>query len=42
MYSKNMMNREIAVHRTYHSLADVVVAVSLLMTTLEKTGRSRR
>jgi hypothetical protein len=31
MYSQNMMNR----------VADVVVAVTLLITTLEKTGRSR-
>jgi hypothetical protein len=35
MYSQNMMNRETAVHRTYRSLADVVIAVTLLMTTLE-------
>jgi hypothetical protein len=41
MYSQNMMNRQIAVDRTYYSFADVVVAVTLLMTTLEKTGRSR-
>jgi hypothetical protein len=42
MYSQNMMNRETRVHHMYRSLADVVVAVTLLMTTLEKTGRSRR
>jgi hypothetical protein len=28
MYSQNMMNRETAVHRTYRSLADVIVAVT--------------
>jgi hypothetical protein len=42
MYSQNMMNRRTAVDHTYHSFADVVVAETLLMTTLEKTGRSRR
>jgi hypothetical protein len=35
MYSLNMMNRQTAVDRTYHSFADVVVAVTLLITTLE-------
>jgi hypothetical protein len=35
MYSQNMMNRRTAVDRTYHSFADVVVAVTLLITTLE-------
>jgi hypothetical protein len=42
MYSRNMMNRQIVVHRTYRSLADVVAAVTLLITMFEKTGRSRR
>jgi hypothetical protein len=42
MYSQNMMNRQIAVHHMYHSLADVVASVMLLMTMLEKTSRSRR
>jgi hypothetical protein len=37
MYSQNMMNRRTAVDRTYRSFADVVVAVTLLITTLEKT-----
>jgi hypothetical protein len=37
MYSQNMMNMEIALHGTYRSLADVVIAKTLLMTTLEKT-----
>jgi hypothetical protein len=35
MYSQNMMNRRTAVDRMYHSFADVVVAVTLLITTLE-------
>jgi hypothetical protein len=35
MYSQNMMNRRTAVGRTYRSFADVVVAETLLMTTLE-------
>jgi hypothetical protein len=38
MYSQNMMNRQIAVHRMYHSFAGEVAAVTLLMTMLEKTG----
>jgi hypothetical protein len=42
MYSWNMMNNQIAVHRTYRSLGDAVVAAALLMTMLEKTDRSRR
>jgi hypothetical protein len=42
MYSQNMMNRQTAVDRTYRLFADIVVAVTLLMTILEKTGRSRR
>jgi hypothetical protein len=42
MYSQNMMNRQIVVHRTYRLLADVVAAVTLLITMFEKTGRSRR
>jgi hypothetical protein len=41
MYLQNMMNRQIAVHRMYHLLTDVVAAVTLLMTMLEKTDRSR-
>jgi hypothetical protein len=41
IYSQNMMNRQIAVHRTYRSFAGEVATVTLLMTTLEKTGRSR-
>jgi hypothetical protein len=35
MYSQNMMNRRTAVDRTYRSLADILAAVTLLMTTLE-------
>jgi hypothetical protein len=35
MYSQNMMNRGTAVDHTYRSFADVVVAVTLLITTLE-------
>jgi hypothetical protein len=31
-----MMNKQIGAHRTYRSLADIVAAVTLLMTTLEK------
>jgi hypothetical protein len=42
MHSQNMMNSQTGACRTYRSLADVVTAVILLMTTLEKTGRSRR
>jgi hypothetical protein len=42
MYSQNMMNRQKAVHHTYRSFAGEVAAVTLLITTLEKTGRSRR
>jgi hypothetical protein len=41
MYSQNMINNQTGARRTYHSLADVVAAVTLLMITLEKTGRSR-
>jgi hypothetical protein len=36
MYSQKMMNKQIGAHRTYRSLADIVAAVTLLMTTLEK------
>jgi hypothetical protein len=42
IYSQNMMNRQTAVHRTYHSFAGEVIAVTLLMTTLEKTSQIRR
>jgi type II secretory pathway predicted ATPase ExeA len=42
MYSQNMMNRQIVVHHTYHSFAGKVTAVTLLMITLEKIGRSSR
>jgi flagellar basal body rod protein FlgC len=35
MYSQNMANRRTTVNRTYRSFADVVVAVTLLITTLE-------
>ena len=42
MYSQNMMNRQTSVHCKYHSFVDVVAVVTLLMTTLEKTGQSRR
>jgi hypothetical protein len=38
MYSQNMMNKKTTVHHTYRSLAEVVVEVMLLMTTLEKIG----
>jgi hypothetical protein len=40
MYSHNIMNNPTGTSRTYRSLADVVGAVTLLMTTLVKTGRS--
>jgi hypothetical protein len=42
MYSQNMMNRQTSIHGTYRSFAGEVAAVTLLMTTLEKTDRSRR
>jgi hypothetical protein len=42
MYSQNMMNRQTSVHHMNRSYAGEVAAVTLLMTTLEKTGRSRR
>jgi hypothetical protein len=42
MYSQNMMNIRTTVYRTYRSFVDIVVAVTLLMTTLKPTGRSRR
>jgi hypothetical protein len=42
MYSQNMMNNQTGARRTCRSLADVVAAVTLLMTTLEKTDQSRR
>jgi hypothetical protein len=35
MHSQNMMNRRTAVDRRYRSFADVVVAVTLLITMLE-------
>jgi hypothetical protein len=35
MYSQNMMNRRTTIDCTYHSFADIVVAVTLLITTLE-------
>jgi hypothetical protein len=38
MYLQNMMNNQTGAHRTYRSLADIVATVTLLMTTLEKTG----
>jgi hypothetical protein len=40
MYPQNMMNMQIVAHRTYCSFPDEVAAVTLLMTTLEKTGQS--
>jgi hypothetical protein len=42
MYSQNMMNNQRGAHCMYRSLADVVAAITLLMTMLEKTGRSRQ
>jgi hypothetical protein len=42
IFLQNMMDRQIAVHCTYRSFAGEVAAVTLLMTTLEKTDRSRR
>jgi hypothetical protein len=42
MCSHNMMNRQTVACRTYRSFTDVVATVTLLMTILEKTGRSRR
>jgi hypothetical protein len=42
MCSQNMMNKQTGTRHTYHSFSDVVIAVTLLMTTLEKTGRSRQ
>jgi hypothetical protein len=38
MYSQNMINNQTGACRMYRSLVDVVAAVTLLMTMLEKTG----
>jgi hypothetical protein len=37
MYSQNMMNNQTGARRMYRSLVNIVAAVTLLMTTLEKT-----
>jgi hypothetical protein len=42
MYSQSMMNNQTGARHTHRLLADLVAAVTLLMTMLEKTGQSRR
>jgi hypothetical protein len=37
-----MINNQIGVRHTYRSLTELVAVVTLFMTTLEKTGRSRQ